>query len=186
MYELTNSFFEMVQVKLDMNDPSNPIAKVKRVEIACTIQYAGDNAWNQDQLVPKLELDLYNLGWSLRGYHMERAWDKDMNIITEDEMNNYIYKIHGHPGSKCPSCPNPIKWKELEKLQMKMYMEQKEVLDDPHQGRQHGYNWATGENMKSKKEIVYILETQEERDERLKAENEADSKPKKKKNGTNK
>ena len=126
----------MVHTYLDMNDPNNPIAKVRKVEINFTAHYSGDDAWNQDILVPKLELFLREKGYDLRAYRPTgNQWDVNGNRVTDDDMREYIYRKHGHTQGKCPSCPDPIKWREVERLMLQEYYSNKEILDDPRQGR---------------------------------------------------
>lgn len=155
----------MVHAKIDMNDPENPISKVRKVKIEFTATYRGEDAWNQDQLIPKLEKYLWDQGFSLNSYVDILAWDKDNNPITKDEMNEYLRKKHGYEALACNSCPDPVKWKELEKLRMKEYYRQKEVLDDPHQGMRDNFNTATGE---FQQKVIYVTETEDEKAKRLK------------------
>lgn len=149
-----------------MSDPENPIAKVREAHVTFTVIYKGENAWNQNELVAKLQNDLTKTGWSVRSWHLDSAYDKDGKRITENEMREYVYRKHGHDGLHgCSSCPDPLKWKEVEKLKLKAYYEDKERWKD--ESPPSGYNWATGEVQKGRR--IYILETQEERDKRLKA-----------------
>lgn len=149
-----------------MNDPNNPIAKVREAHVAFTAIYKGEDAWNQDVLVNKLENELRQRGWDIRTFHLDSAYDADHKQITEEEMRQYIYRKHGHAQGRCSSCPDPVKWKQVQRLRMQEYYRNREVWDDPKRGRPaKGYNWATGEV--ERKRISYILETEEERKERL-------------------
>lgn len=126
----------MVHLPLDMNDPYNPLAKVRKVEINFTAHYSGEDAWNQDMLVPKLEKFLRENKYDLRAYRPTgNQWDASGNKITDDEIREYIYRKHGHLQGKCPSCPDPVKWREVERLMLQEYYSNKETLDDPRQGR---------------------------------------------------
>lgn len=140
---------------MDINDPANPYGRVKLVEIECTIQYKGDDAWNQNILLPKLENFLRANGYDLRGYKPKHFFDKDNKEITDDEFKEYVHTRHGHISGKCSSCPDPVKWKEAEKLARKIQAE-------------------TGKRPPKKKHrtvrTIYIMETEEERALRKKTE----------------
>lgn len=151
-----------------MADPYNPIAKVREIEVDFTAIYKGNDAWNANAMIVKLEKFLREQGFDIRSYNLIHAWDANHNIITNDEMKEYIYRKHGHVFGKCSSCPDPIKWKEVERLKNKEFYENKKVWDDKRKGRPpSGYNWETGE---IEKRVVYVLETPEERKNRLESE----------------
>lgn len=144
------------RLKLDMSDPANPLAKVKKVKINFSATYTGDDAWNQNILIPKLNMLLYQHRYSLIDYEAVQQWDKDGQVITNDEMKDYIAAKHGHDGQKCSSCPDPLKWREAEKLMQKAVMEEGSFMNRGHRG-----------GLK----VVYIMETKEERALRKKVDN---------------
>lgn len=163
----------MVLTQIDMNDPENPISKVRQVKITFDAYYNGEDAWNTDGLVEKLRKYMFDNGWSLGGgFDVIESRDKDGKVITKNEMQEYIYKKHGHAGSKCASCPDPIKWKEVERLKMIEFMKIQEIRDDPKRAPTSGYNWATGEYQNR---VVSVLETEEERNKRLKPQIKTDN-----------
>jgi hypothetical protein len=139
---------------MDINDPANPYGRVKLVEIACTIQYKGDDAWNQNILLPKLENFLRANGYDLRGYKPTHYFDDHNNEIKEDEFKDYVYTRHGHIHGKCSSCPDPVKWRAAEKLARKIQAEQGGLT----------------KKKKYRTRTVYVMETKEERALRKKIE----------------
>lgn len=158
----------MTKLTIDLADPFNPIAKVREIEVDFTCIYKGDDAWNANAMVIKLEKVLRENGFDIRSYNLLHAWDANHNIITNEQMKDYIYKKHGHIYGKCSSCPDPLKWKEVERLKNKDLYENQKVWNNKRIGRPpSGYNWETGE---VRKKVIYKLETQEERDKRLESE----------------
>ena len=140
---------------MDVNDPANPYGRVKTVEIDCKIQYTGDDAWNQNVLIIKLQNFLKQQGYDLREYKPVKYWDANRQEIQEDEFKHYIYARHGHDMiGKCPSCPDPVKWKEAERLARRIRAEQGGLV----------------KNKRNRIKTVYILETKEERAIRKKVE----------------
>ncbi len=140
---------------IDVSDPANPFGRVNTVEITFVANYTGPDAWNQNLLIPKLENLLKGHGYKLREYKATNYWDAGGQEITADEMREYIHKRHGHATGKCSSCPDPVRWKEADKLIRRIQAEEG-----------HGLS----KNKKNKVRTVYILETQEERDLRKKVE----------------
>lgn len=165
----------MAKLIIDLADPDNPIAKVREISIEFNAVYKGEDAWNINTVTNKLENYLRANGFDIRSVIPKDYRDEKGNEITEDEMRQYLYHKHGHTQGKCSSCPDPLKWSEVERLRMKEYYKNKEVWDDKRRGRPpKGYNWATGE---VEKKVKYVLETQEERAIRLKKERRTRGRP---------
>ena len=156
----------MTKLVIDLADPNNPIAKVRELEISFTAVYKGDDAWNANVIVKKLEKDLRAAGnFDIRTFKLAHAYDAEGKEITEDEMREYLYRRHGHTSGKCSQCPDPVKWAEVEKLRRKEFYRNKETWNDMRKGRPaKGFNWETGEVANK---VVYVYETEEERAIRL-------------------
>ena len=145
-----------MRLKIDINDPANPFGRVNTVEVTFIARYSGPDAWNQNILIPKLENLLKQHGYSLQEYKATNHWDAAGKEITVDEMREYIHKKHGHVTGKCSSCPDPVRWKEADKLIRR---------------RQAEEGYGLSKHKKERVRTVYILETQEERQLRKKIEN---------------
>lgn len=128
-----------------MADPENPIGRVREIEVAFTAVYQGIDAWNADEIVKKLEAELIKGGFDIKTFNLQQAFDENHKVITEDQMREYIYRKHGHAKGRCNKCPDPIKWREVERLKLKEFYKNKEVLDDMTRGRVKGFNYAVGE-----------------------------------------
>jgi hypothetical protein len=168
----------VTKLTIDLADPNNPIAKVRKVNVIFTAEYSGENAWNTNSIVKQLEKDLRDLGkFNIKSYRLNHAYDADGKEITEDEMREYLYRKHGHTSGKCSNCPDPIKWAEVERLRRMEFYENKKVWDDMRKGRPgKGYNWANGEIQNKK---IYVHETEQERAIRVKNGSRVRGRPKK-------
>ena len=145
-----------MRLKMDINDPANPFGRVNTVEIVFKARYSGQDAWNQNILIPKLEALLKGHGYTLREYNATQYWDVGGKEITKEELQDYIGARHGHATGRCSNCPDPVKWKEAERLARRIQQEE---------GR------GLSKKKKQRVRTVYILETEEERALRKKVEN---------------
>ena len=171
------TIINLTKLVIDLADPNNPIAKVRKVEIEFTAIHAAPDAWNINMLVKKLEQELGKNGFIIGKIKPLHYWDGEGREISEDSMRSYLYRKHGHTSGRCSQCPDPVKWAEVEKLRRREFYRNKEVWDDMKQGRPpKGFNWSTGEIANK---VVYIYETEEERAIRLNSEKRKRGRPNK-------